>query len=510
MKIIFRTDASLQIGTGHVMRCLTLADELKNKGAEVGFICRDLPGNLAGFIRSKAYEVYLLPVGDESLDKSNEDASNHVNWLGVSSECDAAETHRILLSLKCVDWLVVDHYALNKSWEMVQRDVVTNLLVIDDLADRAHDCDLLLDQNVYAEIGSRYADLVPANCRQLLGPKYTLLRKEFRDMRSQMQKRRNQVSKIFIFFGGVDATNMTGKVLDAIVSADLDAITFDVVIGVTNPHREHIETLCVGNKNIILHMQVSNMAQLMSDADLCIGSGGTVTWERCCLGLPAMAFPVAKNQELLLQDSAKAGLVYVPDVNVPDSDEIQYHLKALLQNAYLREHISQTGLNTVDGKGAVRLASMLIKPEIELRQATLSDMEKIYVWRNDISVRQCSHNPAEIDYSQHKLWFEKNLDDSNRPVLIASLQGEELGVVRFDINACQAEVSIYLRASMQGNGFGAALLSAGEKWLIKHHQNIKNIIAEILPENIASQKLFELSDYVPNAIRYQKSIAPCQ
>jgi len=506
MKIIFRADASLKIGTGHIMRCLTLADELKNRGAEVGFICRDLPGNLADFIRSKSYDIYLLSATDDSFD---ENKSKYNEWLGVSTKTDAVETHGVLLNFEPVDWLVVDHYALDENWENIQRDVTDNILVIDDLADRPHDCDLLLDQNFYAEIDGRYTDLVPKYCQQLLGPKYTLLRKEFRDVRSQIKKRQGEVRKIFVFFGGVDATNMTSKIIDVVVRAGLDTINFDVVIGSTNPHRVYIEKLCEKVKNITLHIQVNNMAQLMSEADLCIGSGGTVTWERCCLGLPAMAFSVAENQQLLLQDSAKAGLVYVADVETPSSDEIEFHLKALLQNSHLREHISQIGLNTVDGKGVLRLANMLIKPELELRLAVLSDMEKIYTWRNDVSVRQYSHNPAEIDYTKHQLWYEKIVDDCDRPVLIASIAGKDLGVVRFDINDYQAEVSIYLIASMQGNGYGSALLSAGEKWLIQYRKNIKNIVAEILPENIASQKLFESSGYVPNTIRYQKSIASC-
>lgn len=508
MKIIFRADASLKIGTGHIMRCLTLAEELKNKGAAVGFICRDLPGNLASFIRSRSCDVYLLPAA-ESLDYYEKNKSKHNDWLGVSSDSDAAETRSILLNFERVDWLVVDHYALDEKWEAVQRDVVKNILVIDDLADRTHDCDLLLDQNYYAKMDVRYTGLVPENCQQLLGPKYTLLRKEFRDVRSQMHKRQSKVTKIFVFFGGVDTTNMTSKVLDAIVDAELSVIKFDVVIGFTNPHREYIENICEKNKNITLHVQVNNMAQLMSEADLCIGSSGTVTWERCCLGLPTMAFSVAENQKLLLQDSAKSGLVYAPDVEAPSIDEIKFHLKALIQNSYLREHISQTGLDTVDGRGALRLTNMIVKPEIMLRLATLSDMEKIYIWRNDESVRQYSHNPAEIDYAQHQLWYEKVMDDSNRPVLIASISGEDLGIVRFDINAHQAEISIYLISNKQGNGYGSALLSAGEEWLIKHRQNIRNITAEILPENIASQKLFELSGYTPNAIRYQKSITSC-
>jgi len=506
MRIIFRADASLKIGTGHIMRCLTLAEELKRKGAEVVFICRDLPGNLGEFIRSKSCSVYLLPAADDSSDE-NKNKKNE--WLGVSSEYDASETHGVLSNFECVDWLIVDHYSLDEDWEMVQRDVTNNILVIDDLADRAHDCDLLLDQNFYAEMAVRYIDLVPAYCQQLLGPKYTLLRKEFREVRSQMKKRRHNVNKIFVFFGGVDATNMTSKVLDAVISAELGSINFDVVIGSTNPHREYLENLCEKTENITLHIQVNNMAQLMSEADLCIGSGGTVTWERCCLGLPTMAFSVAENQDLLLKDGAKAGLVYVPDVETNSSDDIELHLKALLKNTHLREHISQAGLKTVDGRGALRLANMLIKPEIELRLATLSDMRNIYSWRNDVSVRQYSHSPAEIDYAQHKLWFEKIVGDSERPILIASLQGLNLGVVRFDINDDQAEVSIYLVSNMQGNGYGSALLLAGEQWLIQRHKKIKNIIAEILPDNIASQKLFELSGYISNTIRYQKSIAPC-
>ncbi|MFH1884106.1 MAG: UDP-2,4-diacetamido-2,4,6-trideoxy-beta-L-altropyranose hydrolase, partial [Planctomycetota bacterium] len=227
---IIRADASGQIGTGHVMRCLTLADELRGRGAEVIFVCREFAGNLCGYIEEKGYIVHRLPV---SNDQEHDFESNlkHASWLGADWQTDARQVEEVFKDLDThLDWLVVDHYALDEKWEGYLRPYVKKIMVIDDLADRAHDCDLLMDQNFHENLESRYDGLVPPGCIKLLGPKYAALRPEFREVRKNLRKRDGHVKRIMIFFGGSDPTNETAKTLEAMYMLNRPDVAVDVVV----------------------------------------------------------------------------------------------------------------------------------------------------------------------------------------------------------------------------------------------------------------------------------------
>lgn len=293
-QIVFRVDSSVEIGSGHLMRCLTLADELKNQGNQVAFICRDFEGNLSSLLLAKRHNVFLLPrpSGNQNYDKSGPYAS----WLGVTRENDALETLNIIKRLGSIDYLVVDHYALDIDWEKRVRKSVKRILVIDDLADRAHDCDCLLDQSYFDDMDSRYQGLVPYHCRQLLGYDYVLLRPEFRELRTRNKKRSERVNRLLVFFGGSDPGNDTYKVVQAITSLNKPDIEVDVVVGQSNPFQGQIIDLCSRYENINFYCQISNFAELMEAADLSIGGGGFTAYERCCLGLPSIVVPIIESQ----------------------------------------------------------------------------------------------------------------------------------------------------------------------------------------------------------------------
>ena len=307
--LIIRADASVQIGTGHVMRCLTLADELRGHGAEVVFVCREFAGNLCGYIKEKGYIVYRLPVSNEQ-EHNIEGNLKYAAWLGADWQTDAGQVEDIIKGLDTPpDWLVVDHYAFDERWEGYLRPYVKKIMVIDDLADRSHDCDLLLDQNFYENLESRYDGLVPAWCKKLLGPKYALLRPEFKKARENLRKRDGHVKKIMIFFGGSDPTNETAKALEAIRMLNRPDIAVDVVVGAANSHRANVQALCAKMPNVRFHLQVPTMAQLMVTADLFIGAGGTTTWECCFIGLPAIIWVVAENQKETALALAKHNII---------------------------------------------------------------------------------------------------------------------------------------------------------------------------------------------------------
>ena len=180
-------------------------------------------------------------------------------------------------------------------------------MVIDDLADRPHDCDLLLDQNLYEGLERRYDGLVPDHCERLLGPRYALLRPEFAAARKTLRHRDGRVRRILVFFGGSDLSNETAKALEAIRLLNRTDIAVDVVVGVSNPKGDQIREICRGMPNIHFHLQVENMAELMALADLAIGAGGTTTWERCCLGLPSLVLVLADNQREVVEVMTDAG-----------------------------------------------------------------------------------------------------------------------------------------------------------------------------------------------------------
>ena len=299
MLVAFRADASVQIGTGHVMRCLTLADELRHQGHQCRFISRDHQGHLGELIASKGFAFDLLSIPEgANIDCWDDGDTAHAHWLGVTWQVDAEQTLAALESVE-VDWLVVDHYALDARWEMRLAVVVKNILVIDDLADRSHECDLLLDQNLGRQEAD-YNQRVPAYCRRLIGPRYALLRAEFAKLREVSRQRRlkPQLKRILISLGGVDATNITGRVLNALAESDLPVETeLDIVMGASAPYLEEVRRQAVRLPfRTTVSVDVTDMAERMYSADLSIGAAGSTSWERCCLGLPTVLVILADNQ----------------------------------------------------------------------------------------------------------------------------------------------------------------------------------------------------------------------
>jgi UDP-2,4-diacetamido-2,4,6-trideoxy-beta-L-altropyranose hydrolase len=358
MNVLIRADASVQIGSGHVMRSLTLADELRANGATVRFASRDFEGNLCAHIASKGYSVDILARPTSSHNLPDDEYSQ---WLGVPLETDAAETIVALTQANTpIDWLITDHYAIDARWHKLLRPQVGQIMVIDDIANRAHECDLLLDQNFYDNAESRYISHVSLECRLLLGPEYALLRPEFRETRELVGERllRNgKLERIFVFFGGTDPSNETAKVVHALGIQDVRGIHADIVVGIANPHRHEIEQRCAALPNCTFHCQVSNMAELMMKADIALGAGGSTTWERCSLGLPTLAIIIAENQAEMTETAARHGVQWNLGwhTNVT-SDMIAEALRERAAHPEEVREYSHRGYALVDGLGAKRVA----------------------------------------------------------------------------------------------------------------------------------------------------------
>ena len=343
MRVVFRTDASMQIGTGHLMRCLALAAELREQAAECLFVCREHAGHLLAHVRSSGFEAYALP--KPAATASYESDLAHASWLGVDWSIDAQQTREVLADMR-FDWLVVDHYSLDHRWESVLRFSCKRIMVIDDLADRRHDCDLLLDQNYYLDLNQRYQDLLPDKCLSLLGPSFVLFRREFYLAKHGLRVRDGIVRHILVFFGGNDSTNQTEKALKALGRLQLKDVSIDVVVGSTNANRESIRELCDRQQDITYHCNISNMAELVAKADLGIGAGGTAMWERCFLGLPTITVVLAENQFRTTEDVARAGATEF--LGWSDSLETEDYSHAILNLILDRQRLKQMSDSALD------------------------------------------------------------------------------------------------------------------------------------------------------------------
>lgn len=300
MKFIIRADASVEMGTGHVMRCLALADYLREGGAQITFISRRYDGNLANLIATRGFDVGLLEPGCD----------------GFSVERDGEQTREIIHGLGGCDCLIVDNYLLDVEWERAVRGVAKRLFVIDDLA-RIHDCDGLLDQNLHMQMEGRYKGRVPAGCKLFLGPGYALLRREFEDARRHLRPRNGEIRRILVNFGGSDAHDVTSIAIEACSEVFAGKhVEIIVVAGGANPHKDKLKRLCsnISSPFFVYHEQVSHMARLMGEADIAIGAGGSSHWERCFLGLPALVITTADNQvEITRAVASRGACVYVGD-----------------------------------------------------------------------------------------------------------------------------------------------------------------------------------------------------
>jgi len=345
MRIAIRTDSSAQVGVGHGMRCLALAVELRARGTEVCFIMRDLPGSIHALIRSHGFTVSMLRAGQDGFALPPEDAANSVDAL---------------LRMKWrPDWVIVDHYGADALWEKQLASTGARIFIIDDLADRCHVGDLLLDQNYHADMMHRYDGILPDHCRRLVGPRFALLRREFAASR-RLSHIRTKMSNVLVFFGGTDPSNQTSKALDALDCPELREVKIDVVMGNTAPHISSVRRKIKSMSHATLHVQSIRLAELMTAADLSLGAGGSSTWERLCVGLPTLVVSVAQNQELIAASLHRENYIdYLGRDGEVSIDLIRRKLQSVLIAPQWLETCSARAFELVDGMGIRRVADVI-------------------------------------------------------------------------------------------------------------------------------------------------------
>lgn len=352
LKVAFRADASMQIGTGHIMRCLTLADALSEKGAQCTFVCRPHAGHLLDLVVQRGHKALALGEPQENFNGPTDPA--HAAWLGTSWAVDAEQTMHALVG-QTVDWLVLDHYALDARWEEALRTQAKRIMVIDDLADRQHACDFLLDQT----LGRRptdYAPWVPDGCKLLCGAQYALLRPEFAALREYSLNRRVQpvLKELLISMGGVDKDNVTGAVLRSLQCRSLpEDCRLTVVMGQTAPWLKNVQDLaCSMQRPTRVLVGVDNMAELMADSDFAIGAAGATSWERCCLGLPSIMLVVADNQLEVAKGLEDAGAAMLCLSAQDLSKQLAVLLDKLFTDSEQIALLSKAAAKVANGTGA--------------------------------------------------------------------------------------------------------------------------------------------------------------
>lgn len=309
MKIVFRTDSSHIIASGHVERCLTLADYLKEQENECIFLCRDLEDNINKKVIIHNHRLIELPP-PPNIDPGKLTPAER--FLGLKASKDMGQTDSHLKEIGDCAWIITDHYGIDAAWqeEIWNRNNQPYLLAIDDMANRDLFCDILLDQNCNLDKHRYDLRLKKEGCVTLLGPAYALLRPEFYETRETLRKRDGECSRVFVFYGGVDSDNATLKTLRAIHLSNLKDKHIDVLVGGKNPHSTAINEYAGHMRDCVVHKDVKEISTMMADADIAFGGGGVTALERAYLGLPSFITVLAENQRPGTECLAEAGAAW--------------------------------------------------------------------------------------------------------------------------------------------------------------------------------------------------------
>ncbi|MES2494776.1 MAG: UDP-2,4-diacetamido-2,4,6-trideoxy-beta-L-altropyranose hydrolase [Pseudomonadota bacterium] len=492
MKVAIRVDASPEIGTGHVRRCLALADALDRCGADVRFVHRDLGVDVGGMLPA-VYGGLLLARPDRASAALPGEGPPHAAWAMVSQQIDAADTLAAIAGFD-PDWIVVDHYSFDRCWhDAVRIGSGARLCVIDDLADRSIAADLVVDHNFHPDHREKFAGRLEGRPFLLAGPNFALLGPAFeRAIRLEID---TAVPSIGIFMGGIDVHGAALMVLDAVDASGFDG-AIEIVTTGASPALAAIERRIAGCSRIRLSRDLPDLTAFFARHQLQIGAGGGATWERCCIGAPSILLSIADNQQAVIPCLAEQGVVLaVPERGGrPDPQELAGIIRHAVDNPALRVDLSNAARRLVDGRGAMRVALAMGGARLRVRDATMSNAGLMLEWRNHADIRSSSRNQQVIDTGTHARWTERMLTDRRHRLLIGEVGAIPVGVIRFDAltdDCC--EVSLYLDPALRGLGLGDRLLAAGEAAAFPG----RDIFAEVLEENRGSAQMFLRGGYEP-------------
>jgi len=489
MKFVFRVDSAFRMGIGHLMRCLTLANKLK-ENHEVHFISRPHLGHNLEIVKSANIKTHILPLpGKDISDEENESL-----WLGTTVDCDAKQTNSMLQLIKDVDYLVVDHYGIDKGWHQQVRPFCKHIIVIDDLANRDFDCDILLDQT-YGRKVKEYKFRVPNHCAVFTGSKFTLLRDEFKQLRDNAISARakyRRTTNILVSLGGSDPNNIGPLIIDWLIKLKSKIAKLSVTVVANNICATQYKNIPNDNNSDWLKLigYSKDMSTLMLDADIAIGAAGATAWERCCLGLPTLTIVTANNQitvnEQLANEKAIIPLGHYKDLCY---EKFTNQLENLIKDDNLYKTLVSNCFHCIDGEGANRFLQVLLhsgSTTVTLTKANIDDCKAIFDWQKKANVRKYMRNSKPVDWQEHVSWFNNTLKSKFVFLYLIKFYGLDAGTLRLDKQSDNSwEISIVTAPHLQGNKIAYQAIKVIPE-AYRHHK----IIAEVHPENIASHKLF--------------------
>lgn len=486
--VIIRTDASSTIGSGHVMRCLTLAHCLRLRGASVVFAMRPLTGNLIARVRDNGFPV--LEIGRHFGDApmlEEVDADLCIAAIRTNGPLDDAA------AAACASWLIVDHYGLGQQWESRSRHIASRLLAVDDLANRVHDVDVLLDQNLVEDFPNRYNGLVSDTCVKLLGPDYALIAARYRDVRRHTHRDGGKIRSILVYFGGADR-EMTLMAVDALSRLPFD-FSARIILDSANPQADLVQRKSAADGRLSVSGQLPDLAQAMAEADLFVGASGTTSWERLALGLNAVVVTLADNQEPLARKLEREGFItWLGRSETISADALLQGLRKVLAAQIDPDTVTRM-MQVVDGLGTERVADVMMfggGSGLELRLARPSDSDIVLSWANDPVTRRNAFNGDQISGHQHEPWFDRRICSPDVVFYLAETPGGiPAGQVRFERQSDQAwEISYLVAPIFRARGIARPMLDAAIGKLFADPD--KSLVSGyVKPENTASVRVFK-------------------
>ena len=497
MDIAFRVESSDTIGSGHLVRCINLANNFLSKGHTCYFIINNKSKEIVKLIKSNNHKILKLGIrNNKKIININKNDTKFTNWLGHKWSIDAQNTIKYIKSNR-IKILIVDHYAIDSRWERKVKKYVNQLVVIDDLDNRDHHSDFIIDQNFRPDYERHYKKNI-CNCIRLMGPSYALINPVYSKFKKKYIKQK--ISNIFVFFGGSDQNLLTEKVLDILSSEKFNKYQINVVIGLNNNRYSKIKSKFNKKKNLKIFYNLNNLADLMKKSDLAIGALGINTWERMCVGLPTLVISSGSDQNIFAEYLNRRKLIKLLGYSnslkpYTLSKKINLHVSKLNN-----KNVSHRLQKIVGGKGTERVVKNIINVskfgimgQINLRPANLNDEELLFRWANDPYVRANAFISEPIERKIHKKWFDTRLNNlKNHRLYIAYTKNNKVpvGQVRFDLIDSKWRIDFSIDSIFRNQGYGLIMLNLAMKKLavIDSHGEL---IAQVKKKNVSSYNVFK-------------------
>jgi len=474
--LLVRCDASVAIGTGHAMRCLALTQAWQDSGGGAVFAMAEATPAVEQRLQREEVKVAQLKVESGSSDDLQQ-------TLAVTREMQAA-------------WVVVDGYCFDTDYQAALKQAGLKVLFIDDNGHAEHySADLVLNQNAHAR-DKLYASR-DASTRLLLGPRFAMLRREFKPWREWKRETPALGRNVLVTMGGSDPDNVTQRVVEAILSEGDFETT--IIAGGSNPHLASLrEFLSNSGRVVRLVENAANMPELIASADVAVAGAGTTSWEMCFLGLPALLIVLADNQQGIADELGKQEImVDLGRGSEVSRSTIARQLRRLAESSAVRREMSRRGHDLVDGLGAERVVSALNREELSIRLVEEGDCKLLWEWANDPVVRSWSFSSESIPWSDHVKWFRRKLQDGNCRILVAlDAAAVPAGQVRLDKGgACEADVDITVDARLRGLGYASRVIDLAANWAFAKW-GLMRLNAFVKAENVVSAKAFERAGFM--------------